>query len=288
MDAIDRYCILGHNVGLRSPSQAVSRAFRHLLGGFLLPDSSFSISPYEIAQKPGEDTYHVTKGGILLGQYRTLSDLLSRVEWMVLAAAFEAMPYLGIHAGATTHNGRTMLLPGRSGAGKTSLVLGLLLRGWTLLSDEVAAVRTDTSAVHPFPRVLCVKHRSLDMFAGLDCCGRLSDPDAVLNVGGVSCVAPRRFAEAPQNRSFAVDAIVFPAYEADSETRLDEISRARGLGLLMRHAFNRDAFPEHGLGTLGRLVERARCFELHAGSLRASIDLLLGIFDRTAPCASHP
>jgi len=270
----DFYNILGYLVGLRYPSQAVANAFRHVLGGFLSPPPSPSVSPYDIHEAPHQGVYRIMKDGAILGDYASLSELVSRTEWAILKKAFEAMPYLGLHAGAVTRSGRCLLLPGDPGAGKTSLVLGLLLRGWGLLSDEAAPIHPDTSEVHPFPRTLCIKDGCLGKFHGVDRNAVLDRPGSVLDVGGVSCVASRAFDMLPLDRSAPVGAIVFPSYTRGAPASLVQIPRAKGLGLLMRHALNRRAFPDRALSILGKLADRARCFELHSGSLEAALDLL--------------
>ncbi len=285
MCPIDRYRILSYEIGLRYPSQAVADVFRHFLGGFSIPNPSPVHSPafYDILEDSEGGAYRAIRDGAPLGTYRSLSHLVSQVESAILSAAFEAMPYLGLHAGVAAHGEKTLLLPGFSGAGKTSLVLGLLLKGWTLLSDEAAPVRPDTSEIIPFLRVLCVKNRSLDLFRGLDRDGLLDRPDTVLRVSGTLCIAARRFTGAPPDRSFAVDTIVFPTYVEGSEPVLNEISRARGLSLLMQHAFNRNAFSGQSLHILGRLVERAACFELRSSALNDALNLVLGACNRTPP-----
>lgn len=58
-----------------------------------------------------------------------------------------------IHAGAVAHQGRAILIPGRSFTGKTSLVGAFLQAGATYYSDEFA-VLDETGLVHPYPTPL--------------------------------------------------------------------------------------------------------------------------------------
>jgi hypothetical protein len=61
-----------------------------------------------------------------------------------------------IHAGAVLVEGRALLLPGSSHAGKSSLVAELLRRGASCFSDEYALIDSN-GYVHPYPRPLLLR-----------------------------------------------------------------------------------------------------------------------------------
>lgn len=63
---------------------------------------------------------------------------------------------VGTHAGVVAIGDRAILLAGRSGRGKSTLTLGLIRRGATWLSDEVALVAPDDRTVLPYPRSMHV------------------------------------------------------------------------------------------------------------------------------------
>jgi hypothetical protein len=62
-----------------------------------------------------------------------------------------------VHAGAVVLQGRALLIPGSSHAGKSSLVAELLRRGAAHLSDEYALV-DDEGRVHSYPRPLLLRN----------------------------------------------------------------------------------------------------------------------------------
>jgi hypothetical protein len=64
-----------------------------------------------------------------------------------------------VHAGAVLWDGRVLLLPGSTHAGKSSLVAELLRRGATYFSDEYALIDAEGRA-HPYPRPLLVRNGS--------------------------------------------------------------------------------------------------------------------------------
>jgi hypothetical protein len=83
-------------------------------------------------------------------------DLLSRIVHGVLAR-LQAREVYAIHAGAVVYRGAALILAGKSGQGKTTLVLGLLRRGFGLLSDEFAIVEPGAPHILPYRRSLHVR-----------------------------------------------------------------------------------------------------------------------------------
>lgn len=86
--------------------------------------------------------YHLLYDGILLAT-RTLEidELLDRFESSIrLKVAENAKKKVFVHAGVVGWRGRAIVIPGRSFAGKTSLVAALVRAGATYLSDEYAVL----------------------------------------------------------------------------------------------------------------------------------------------------
>lgn len=72
------------------------------------------------------------------------------------AIALAAPGLVFVHAGVVAVDGRAIVLPGRSMAGKTTLTAALVRAGATYLSDEYAPLDAD-GLVHPYPRRLSVR-----------------------------------------------------------------------------------------------------------------------------------
>ncbi|MEO8358809.1 MAG: hypothetical protein ABI672_02170 [Vicinamibacteria bacterium] len=68
-------------------------------------------------------------------------------------ASTESSAFAFLHAGGVTIRGRAILVPGRSFAGKSTLVEALLKRGAAYLSDDMIPIDGRLRA-HPFPRPL--------------------------------------------------------------------------------------------------------------------------------------
>jgi hypothetical protein len=76
---------------------------------------------------------------------------LQQLVQMTLTA--EAREFLFVHAGVVGWQGRAVVVPGPSRAGKSTLVLEMVRAGATYLSDEFAALDR-SGLVHAYPRAL--------------------------------------------------------------------------------------------------------------------------------------
>jgi hypothetical protein len=70
--------------------------------------------------------------------------------------ALNAPDRMFVHAGAVGHEGRAIIFPAHSFAGKTTLVAALVRAGAVYYSDEFAVLDAD-GLVHPYPKPLSVR-----------------------------------------------------------------------------------------------------------------------------------
>lgn len=79
----------------------------------------------------------------------------------VLAAIFEEVrDFMVLHAGVVAEDDRAFALAGPPGIGKSTLVVELLEKGFTLLSDDFCPIHLKTGLVYPFPRSLWISPNS--------------------------------------------------------------------------------------------------------------------------------
>lgn len=79
------------------------------------------------------------------------------------AVTAKVTSHLLIHAASLATAGEGFVLAGGSGLGKSTLALALVRRGFSILSDEVAAVGRADGLLHPFPRAFSVAPDSLEL-----------------------------------------------------------------------------------------------------------------------------
>jgi hypothetical protein len=95
-----------------------------------------------------------------------INHLLASLEWRAVGDALAASTgYAVVHAAALTRGANTVLLLGRSGAGKTTLTLGLMGRGWEPFTDDMTLIDTASLEVHTFPRCFHIEGATLAALA---------------------------------------------------------------------------------------------------------------------------
>lgn len=108
--------------------------------------------------RPGSRSFNIVHSGV--GQVaRTLNraEALDALENTIHHDIATRSPHhVFLHAGVIGWRGRAIVFPGRSCAGKTTLVKELIAAGATYFSDEYAVLDA-SGMVHPFPRRLSVR-----------------------------------------------------------------------------------------------------------------------------------
>lgn len=106
------------------------------------------------------ESSHSTGGDIDSGG--RLGHLLATLEWRAVGDALAATSECAVVHGAALSRGEcTLLLLGQSGAGKTTLTLGLMGRGWLPFTDDMALIDAKTLEVRVFPRCFHIEGGTL-------------------------------------------------------------------------------------------------------------------------------
>lgn len=198
------------------------------------------------------------------------------VNWCV---ANHSHQYLIIHAAVVERGGRVAILAAPSGSGKSTLCAGLVNRGWRLFSDELALIEVATGAIVPFPRPVCLKNESIDVIKGFAPqaeFGRLV-PDTRKGT-----ITHMRAPSDSVHRSLETGLpgwILFPRFEANEQTRLLPMSKARAGYALAENAFNFSTLGEDGFSVVSRLVDASDAYELDYGDLTDATRLLTEMAD---------
>ena len=177
--------------------------------------------------------------GAALARGRDLETALDAFEsHLHLYVAERARGLVFVHAGVVAIRGRAVLLPGRSGAGKSRLVAALLRSGAVYYSDEFALVDS-RGRVLPFPVPLSLR----------------------ANAGSRPSRTPAERLGVPVgSKPLPVGLVVVSRYRTGARWRPRRLSPGRGLLRLLANTVAARSRPAAVLSLLRRVVTRAPVF----------------------------
>lgn len=187
-----------------------------------------------------------------------LSVLKKEVSFWIADAARNR---IFLHAGAVALNGRALLLPGRSGAGKSRLVAALLEAGASYLSDEYAPLDR-RGRVHPWPLPLQLPPLGGD---GKD----------------VGTRSAESFGAVTETRALPVGGIVVCRFRPGARWQARRLSPGHGLLRVMDSAVPARRYPERTLEVLSALVRTAPVLAAVRGEAADSAARMLEWFGNT-------
>lgn len=218
-----------------------------------------------------DTTYCLIFRGSLLAEVTTVNAMMWCVIELLLNLEHSNTALLAYcHSAAVSKGNHRLLMPGRSGVGKSTLTAFLVVNGFAYVGDDVIAIGEDDGALLPLPTCLSIKSGSwpiLEQFyPGL---GQLP----TLNRYGRSMrhVEPQHNYEVLQATS-APSAIVFPAYKEGNQTHLSPLPPLQTMiHLLGAHAALATPATEDKLRKLIRFVEQTPAYELTYSELPSAL-----------------
>jgi hypothetical protein len=187
---------------------------------------------------------------------------------------------IALHSGAVVFQGKTILLPGQSGSGKSTVSAWLTSEHCSCrcsyLTDELVFLpENDSDSLVPFPRPLCIK-------AGAAAAVRAIIPEnseEQILADKQGAVVPHRLL----NPDFPflvppVSLILFPTYQAGSSLRIEKISAARTSALLMTCNVNARNLADHGFRQLVQLARSIPAYQIVYSSFAEFNELLPDLF----------
>ncbi|EXI82231.1 MAG: hypothetical protein AW10_00679 [Candidatus Accumulibacter appositus] len=259
--------------GVAELDQSFFLRFQHRAIGDRMGAASLEI-------RGNESGYQLTLDGRALADCKTLKQMLSRLIELLLSLEHPHKPMLAYcHAGAVSHRGRSILMPGDSGVGKSTLTGFLVAHGFGYLSDDMIAIGEDGLSLLPLPTRLSIKAGSWTILEPLyPALPKL----ATFNRYGRSA----RYIDPPGNydvlsAAAAPSAIVFPAFSEGAPTRFTALRPHQTMIRLLEanvRLAGWDAATEEKLAKFIRFVEQTPAYELRyselPGAMEAIEDLL--------------
>lgn len=229
-----------------------------------------------------EDILHIQKNACTVEVTNVLMnliklDLLSAVKSSIV-----------LHAGLVSLDEKSILLPGKSGAGKSLITLGLLSLGYKYHTDEVVSLNLDDNTITPFVRPVMIKSHGLDAAKSL-----LGEEIESLIVEGESTSSiliedlyelfNKDISDTCTNKNYSlhkpppIHFIVFPEYDAISSGEIIVMTPAQTMIELFKSNVIARNFPDLGASSLKKIVQQSKGFKLRYGSYDQLPKLFQGI-----------
>jgi hypothetical protein len=211
----------------------------------------------------------------LLKRSRSVNRLLVPLEWWITYDILYSDPRnLHLHGGGFRAGDAAVLLPGGHGAGKTSLTLEALYRGYQVYNDEILIVEPERLLLRPYGRCFVVKESGRSLFPNLQYLHAVRGGTKMGQSVMVSYVNPGQIRQNYLAPSAPCRWIVFPRFRPGASTRLTPVSELEVVGRLLACVFtfflNRDAT----LTGVAALARKCRAFDLEFGKLQDGFDAI--------------
>lgn len=260
---------------ITSNSPQFLQDFGDILHHFRVPGSDPGLrnsASFHVAVDQG---YTITDGNQIIYRSSNYRYILEYLEYEIYSLLIDRLSnrYL-IHAGAVAHRDRVILLPAKSGGGKTTLIAGLLKNGFRYLTDEIAVIDPQTLEVYPFPKPLNVKIGSLSLFADFGPEMQLIGKNGQSVEKSIHHVLVNSSFIHAMDKPLPVRDIIFVQYDPQAECRLTPVSRANAIFEMARCSFNQYRFKEKGIEILDSLVRGCQCYHLKFSQASNAVHLI--------------
>jgi hypothetical protein len=178
-----------------------------------------------------------------------------------LFVAMMAKRRIFVHAGVVGWKGRAILLPGRSMAGKSTLVSALVAAGATYYSDEYA-VLDERGRVHPYLSPLALRNGE-------------GEPKTK--------IAAKALGSGPSLPPLTVGLVAHVRYKKDAHLRLRRVSAGQSLLLLLRNTVPARHRPDESFKALRQAVGATIGVNGLRGESHHMVASLLSLLDEEPP-----
>ncbi len=145
--------------------------------------------------------------------------LLAAEMGMNLQMALGWRRHLLLHASSVEKGGRVLVMTGESGSGKSTLAALLGERGWRFMGDEFALLDMDSGAIMPFPRLVSLKNRAIEVVTQAVGEARMGPLLAATAKGDIRHMVPRGDAVARMGEGGMPALLLFPRFGHDAAVR---------------------------------------------------------------------
>ncbi len=187
----------------------------------------------------------------------------SLMSQVCFTLAYESKAGLLFHSAAVRSEEKGIILPGKTGAGKSTLTAWLIRHGFGYLSDEMVFVISGKNQFRGFSRPLTIKSSAWYLLDQLLTDKRLAN--GILQSESLDMISPKQFGAQVIKDLSPVDLIIFPHFEAGQEVQLAHLSKADAAFELMKCLANARNLKDHGLSEAVRLARTTPAYSLGYG-----------------------
>lgn len=263
---------------IRSQVPQVRAGLGLLYAGYpLIPEDSFCDFDVEIVRSTGlrraiRPQARFRFDGAFPFEALPLAHAFPMLEWaMNWCISSHVNQFLLIHAAVVERQGFAVILPAPPGSGKSTLCAALVLRGWRLLSDEIALIPFDGGGLRALGRAISLKNESINIISAFE-------PSAVLNAPTLNTAKGTvTHLRVPQAHVERLDEtarpawVVFPRWVAGSPALMTPREKSDSVVDLARNSFNYGVLGRLGFETLSDLVAACDCHDFVYGQLDDAI-----------------
>ena len=183
---------------------------------------------------------------------------------------------VALHAGVVvTPGGHTVVLPGDSGSGKSTIVAALVRAGCAYVSDEGLVLRrAGAGQIVPYPKPIALSPWSSQAVGLIDCDGDLSGSDAE-----EALYTAEDLGSVVANRAPPPSVILVRVRNSHPRAHLTALPRSPAVPLLLSLCFNHFRWPDRALVLVGDVVRGADVLELRYSAPMAAATYLIGAVD---------
>lgn len=195
----------------------------------------------------------------------------STLNWCVVMSDTR---HLMLHSAVVERDGVAVILPVPSGYGKSTLCAALVCRGWRLLSDELAILRTDDMQLLPNPRPISLKNESVGVISDFSLDAEIGETCEGTIKGNIAYMRPPAESVARAKETAMPGLIISPIYVPEAPIDLKPLQKAEGFMWMVENAVNYFALLEIGFNMMARIVDSCPIYRLTYSDLDQATGLI--------------
>ena len=216
--------------------------------------------------------WQVDRSGVRILTARTEHELVTGLENEISnQIARSLQDFQLFHSGALMRNDHGILIPGTSGAGKSTTTAALAFAGFAYCTDDVAVFGKDRK-LRPFPKVLALKPPGWKVIST----HYPESSDAVIygsSQDGVTYLRPPVLpGETTSASGVPVDLILLPRKDEPNAPVIDKISKTDVVKVLTEESLDLQLLRGTAFEGLIDLVRGAECYALNVLNLTDAVE----------------